>query len=117
MIKTILRKFAVTSSLALLSLAARADLSTCQDIYVGHVWLNNSQGLMAARFLNSPQDAGGSYWVFFNTWSEDARKAALATLIAAKMAGQRVVVATGEPGGCSILTGQSIGVELYLSQN
>jgi hypothetical protein len=55
--------------------------------------------------LNAPSDAGGSYWIYFDTWSLDEKKAALATLTAAKLVGQRVHVTTDDANQCGIATG------------
>jgi hypothetical protein len=85
------------------SAPALADLNNCSNLYVGRIWIERGSGLMAVVFLNSPTDASGSYWSYFNNWSVDEKKSALATLVAAKLAGHRVNVVTDNSDQCGIV--------------
>lgn len=95
--------------------AARANLNDCQDLYVGRVWLERGYLLRAVVLLNNRTDNGGSYWIYFDYWSADEKKAALATLTAAKMAGQRVHVLTDDVSGCGITAGGTYAKQLFLA--
>jgi hypothetical protein len=110
----------ILGSLVLASLAATpalADLSTCENVYVGRIWVERGHGLRAVVFLNNANDASGSYWAYFDNWTADEKKSALATLTAAKLAGHRVHVTTDDAGGCAILTGGSQIKMVYLATN
>jgi hypothetical protein len=95
---------------------ARADLTNCEDLYVGRIWVQQGSGaLYAVVFLNSPSDASGSHWVFFNNWTQDEEKAALSLLMAAKLAQHRVNVATTEANGCGIYQANTFAKSLFLA--
>lgn len=96
---------------------AFADLNSCQDLYIGRIWVERGSGLKAVVFLNAPTDAGGSYWSFFDYWTADEKKSALATLTAAKLAGQRVHVTTDNTDGCGILSGGTYVKQLFMATN
>ena len=111
------------SALAALSIAAlsatpaQADLSTCENVYVGRIWVERGYGLRAVVLLNNAGDGGGSYWMYFDNWSADEKKSALATLTAAKLGGHRVHVTTDDPNGCGITAGGTYAKMVYLSTN
>jgi hypothetical protein len=102
---------------ATLSGRAQADVSNCQDVYVGRIWVDRDFGLRAVVVINTPQSTGGSYWIYFDNWSADPKKSALATLTAAKMSGHRLHVATEEADQCGIATGGTQMRHLYLATN
>ncbi len=97
---------------------ATADITNCQDLYVGRIWIEKGSGaLHAVVFLNSPSDIGGSYWVFFSEWTQDEEKATLALFTAAKIAQHRVNLVTTEPGACGINFGGTLAKSIYLANN
>jgi hypothetical protein len=114
-------KFSRLATAALLAVVfatpAFADLSTCENLYVGRIWVERGTHLRAVVLLNSPSDASGSYWIYFDTWSLDEKKAALATLTAAKLVGQRVHVTTDESTQCGITSGGTHAKAVFLATN
>lgn len=116
-------KFASFPALSALVLAtlgatpAQADLTTCENLYVGRIWVERGHGLRAVVLLNAPTDASGSYWMYFDNWSADEKKSALATLTAAKLGGHRVHVTTDEIGGCGLASGGTYAKMVYLATN
>jgi hypothetical protein len=102
---------------ALWSPPALAGLSDCQDLYVGRIWVERGVGLKAVVFLANPGDAGGSYWSYFDNWTADEKKSALAVLEAAKLAGHRVHVTTDDTDGCGIISGGTYVKALFLATN
>lgn len=110
----------ILSSLVLSSLTASpafADLTNCENVYVGRIWVERGHGLRAVVLLNNPGDGSGSYWTYFDNWTAEEKKSALATLTAAKLAGHRVHVTTDDPSGCAVLTGGSQVKMVYLATN
>ncbi|MEO8016534.1 MAG: hypothetical protein ABI769_01865 [Pseudomonadota bacterium] len=105
--------FMAVSSAA--TLPAQASLTDCQDLYVGRIWVERGFGLKAVVFLVHATDAGGSYWSYFDNWTADERKSALATLEAAKLAGHRVHVTTDNVDGCGISTGGTYVKALFMA--
>jgi hypothetical protein len=113
-------KLSAISALVLATAAAtpaHADLTTCENLYVGRIWVERGHGLRAVVLLNSPTDGGGSYWMYFDNWSADEKKSALATLTAAKLAGHRVHVTTDDVGGCGLTSGGTYAKMVYLATN
>jgi hypothetical protein len=114
-------KFSRLAPAALLAIVsaspALADLNTCENLYVGRIWVERGSHLRAVVLLNSPSDASGSYWIYFDTWSLDEKKAALATLTAAKLVGQRVHVTTDDATQCAITTGGTHAKAVFLATN
>ena len=96
---------------------ARADLATCENLYVGRIWVERGHGLRAVVLLNTAEANGGSYWMYFDNWSADEKKSALATLTAAKLGGHRVHVTTDEVGGCGLATGGTQAKMVFLATN
>ena len=115
-----MKKLAI-AALAILGFAsqATAGLANCQNVYVGRIWLENGNldegGLKGVVFLESPTDGGGSFWVYFNELGVGERKAMLALLLAAKVAGHRVDVKTTNSDQCGIATGGSEALAIYMS--
>jgi hypothetical protein len=114
-------KLSRLSTAALLAIVsappALADLSNCENLYVGRIWIERGSHLRAVVLLNAPSDGSGSYWIFFDTWSLDERKAALATLTAAKLVGHRVHVTTDDTTQCGITTGGTHAKAVFLATN
>jgi hypothetical protein len=94
-----------------------ADISDCQDLYVGRVWVESGTGLYQAVFLNNPSDSLGSYWVRFTGWTADDKKSALALLTTAKISGHRVQLVTTETNGCGIQSAQTTAKSLILASS
>ena len=94
------------ASISLMTSIAVADLHDCQNLYVGRIVAQKGYGLWGVQFLENPGHASGSYWVNFDDWSAEEKKAAFALLTAAKMAQHRVNVATAEADGCGLATAQ-----------
>ena len=94
-----------------------ADLSNCENVYIGRIWVEHGHGLRAVVLLNAAGDGGGSLWMYFDNWSADEKKSALATLTAAKLAGHRVHVTTHESGGCGVLTSGTQAKTVTLATN
>lgn len=87
----------------LISTNTYADLTDCQDIYVGRIRVENgSGGISKAVFLNDPSSGSGSYWVSFSSWSPDEKKAALSILMAAKFSKHKLNLKTNAADGCGI---------------
>lgn len=84
---------------------ADASVTDCSNVYIGRIWVEKGYGLFGVVFLNNASDASGSYWSYFNNWTADDKKSALVLLTTAKLSQHRVHVATEEPGGCGIDTG------------
>ena len=99
------------------ALPASASLTDCQDLYVGRIWVERGTGLKGVVFLANATAASGSYWSYFDYWTADERKSALAMLEAAKLAGHRVHVTTDNVGGCGITEGGTYVKALFLSTN
>ena len=96
---------------------AQADLTTFENLYVGGIWVERGHGLREVVLLNAPSDGGGSYWMYFDNWTADEKKSALATLTAAKLAGHRVHVTTDDVGGCGLASGGTYAKMVYLATN
>ena len=96
---------------------ASATLSDCQDLYIGRIWVERGYGLKAVVFLATPSAGGGSYWSYFDYWTPEERKSALATLQAAKLSGHRVHVTTDNTDGCGILGGGTYVKALFMATN
>lgn len=91
-----------------------AGVNDCQNLYVGRIWVEGaSGGLHGVVFLDHPTSSSGSYWVYFNAWSPDEKKAALALLTAAKISQHRMNVVTTEARGCEISVKQTDGKSLW----
>ena len=97
--------------------AAAASTTDCQNLYVGRIWVEKGTGLYGAVFLNNYGDSAGSYWVYFTGRTTEDRKAALATLTAAKLMQHRVHVTTEEADGCSIQTGWRVAKSVFLAND
>lgn len=113
--RSVLRTVTCAMLLLFASTGAEATLSDCSDLYVGSIWLEQGQGLYAVVLLQNEGDASGSYWMYFTQFSVDDRKAALATLIAAKMASHRVYVRTTATDQCSIVGTSQYVKALYMA--
>jgi hypothetical protein len=101
-----MRKALVSTLLALTMIGAavpaQADLNNCENLYVGRIWLEQGYGLRAVVLLATPTAPSGSYWMYFDNWSAEERKTALAMLAAAKISGHRVHATTTEAGQCGV---------------
>jgi hypothetical protein len=114
------RKLSVGVALAigvLTGAPAHADLATCENVYVGRIWVERGHGLRAVVLLNTPEAGSGSLWMYFDNWTADEKKSALATLTAAKISGHRINVTTDEVGGCGVTMGGTQAKMVYLSTN
>lgn len=111
------RSLAASLLLCAAPMAALAGLSDCQDVYVGRIWVQQGSGLHAVVLIGSPGDSSGSYWIYFTNWTAEERRAALATLTAAKMAGHRVHVTTTHTSGCGITSDATHGASVFLATN
>jgi len=100
---------------SVIAFPARASLNDCQSLYIGRIWVERGGGLKAVVFLANPSDAGGSYWSYFDYWTADDKKSALATLETAKLAGHRVHVTTDNTDGCGILQGGTYVKALFMA--
>jgi len=109
------RRTAVTAFAIMIAPICHADLASCQNLYVGRIWVQQGFGLRAVVFLNDPSDSGGSWWQYFDNFSADERKSALAVLTAAKLAQHRVNVETSAPDQCGILTSTYFVSSVYLA--
>ena len=95
-----------------------ADISNCQDIYVGRIRIENGgNGLSKVVFLNNPSNSSGSHWVSFISWGEEDKEAALSVLMAAKLSKQRVNLKTTESNGCGIQNGFTTASRVDLASN
>lgn len=101
----------------LLSTDVLADLSDCQNIYVGRVWVEKGLGFTGVVFLDDPTSVSGSYWVRFTGWTESERKEAQSLLMMAKASQHRVNLVTEDAGGCGIQAGFTEAKSVYLSTN
>jgi hypothetical protein len=102
----------------LTSSVVMASTADCQNLYVGRVVVENGQGgLSLVVFLNNQGDTSGSYWVHFESWGMDEKKAALALLTTAKISQHRVNVATTATGGCGIQAGDTVAKNVTLATN
>lgn len=110
-----LRTLTVIACAIMVAPICRADLSSCQNLYVGRIWIQQRFGLRAVVFLNNPADCSGSWWQYFDNFSADERKSALAVLTAAKLAQHRVNVETSAPNQCGILTSTYFVSSVYLA--
>ena len=110
-------KVVLLVAMCLMSNIAFADLNDCQNLYVGRIWVEKGEGLKAVVLLNSPTDSSGSYWAFFQSWSDEDKKAALALLTAAKLSQHRVNVTTNEADGCGIYLGGTWLTQVFLATN
>ena len=106
---------ATSTVMAVTASNAHADLITCENLYVGRVYLERGQNLKSVVLLNNQTDASGSYWLYFDNWTADEKEAAVAMLMAAKLAGHRVHVGTDASGGCSISTNSQFVKSLTLA--
>ena len=79
---------------------ANANVSDCQNLYVGKIWVEKGTGLAAVVYLNNRGDASGSYWSSFYDWEDADKKEVYSLLLAAKMSNHRVNVVT--EGGCTL---------------
>lgn len=96
---------------------ARANLTDCQDLYIGRIWVERGAGLRGVVFLATSSASSGSYWSYFDNWTADEKKSALSMLEAAKLAGHRVHVTTDNVDGCGILSGGTYVKALFLATN
>lgn len=99
------------------SVTSYASTTDCQNVYVGRIWVEKGVGLKAVVYLNHPSNTSGSYWSYFDTWTPDERKDALALLMMAKASQHRVNVVTESTGGCSLQTSSTRTKSLYLATN
>jgi hypothetical protein len=97
------------------SVNAHGALNDCSDLYVGSIWIEQGSGLYAVVLLQNEGDASGSYWQYFTQFSADERKAALATLTAAKLANHRVHVRTHATDQCSIVGTSQYVKSVYMA--
>jgi len=111
------RRTAVTAFAIMIAPICHADLASCQNLYVGRIWVQQGFGLRAVVFLNDPADSSGSWWQYFDNFSADERKSALAVLTAAKLAQHRVNVETSASDQCGILTSTYFVSSVYLATN
>jgi len=94
---------------------ALASTTDCQNMYVGRIWVQKGAGLTGVVYLNSPSNSSGSYWTYFNNWTDSERQAALSLLMAAKLSGHKVNIVTEASGGCDIQVKAQDHKHLYLS--
>ena len=95
----------------------QADTTNCQNLYVGRIWVEKGTGLKGVVYLNNRGDGSGSWWSYFNGWTPDEKKDALAMLMAAKVSNHRVNVNTENTDGCGIKTGFTNTESVYLTTN
>lgn len=110
-------KYLIGILLNIISISSMADISDCQNLYVGRIWVERGEGLKGVVLLNDPNNTSGSYWLYFAGWGTDDKKSALSILTTAKIAQHRINVVTEESNGCNIQTGQRIAKSIYLSNN
>jgi hypothetical protein len=92
-----------------------ANTLDCQDLYVGRIWVEQVTGLKGVVFLDHPENSSGSYWVFFDGWTVEDKKSALALLTTAKISQHRVNVSTTESNGCGIQTAGRTASAVFLA--
>src|SRR5689334_7929483 len=108
---------AAALAMGLLAAPAHATLSDCQDLSIGRIWVERGSGLKAVVSLASPTATGGSYWSYFDYWTVEEKKSALATLQTAKLTGHKVHVTTDNVDGCGIMAGGTYVKSLFLATN
>lgn len=113
--RSFMRNVTCTVFLLFASAGAQATLNDCSDLYVGSIWLEQGTGLYAVFLLQNEGDMSGSYWMYFTQFSADERKAALATLTAAKLASHRVHVRTHATDQCSIVGTSQYVKSVYMA--
>jgi hypothetical protein len=99
---------------------AYANLNDYQDVYVGRIWVEKGTGaLRGVVLLDHPSNSSGSYWILFQSaqWTVEEQKAALTTLMAAKLSGHRVSATTTNIDGCGIVAGQTDAKAVFLSNS
>jgi len=89
--------------LILFSTQVSADFEDCKDLYAGAVTTHNGSAGVVLKLGKS--SGSGSYTQNFSGWSDADKNSALSLLLAAKLSGHRVNVATVAEGGCSIHSG------------
>jgi hypothetical protein len=92
------------AALSLLAGVANADISNCSGVYVGMILVEKGAGLSGVTFHNTATATSGSYYLNFNGWSSDDKKAVLGVLTAAKMASQPINIKTEASSECGIDT-------------
>lgn len=112
-----MKKIIALSALLSISNLVYSDTLNCKDLYVGKIQVVKGEGLKGAVFLNHPQNSSGSYWVWFNDWTESDKASALSLLMAAKISGHTVDIITNQTNGCDIQTGQRQMNNIILSNN
>ncbi len=113
--RSFLRNVACVASLLFASASAQATLNDCSDLYVGSIWIEQGTGLYAVVLLQNEGDMSGSYWMYFTQFAAEERKAALATLTAAKLANHRVHVKTHAADQCSIVGASQYVKSVYMA--
>lgn len=116
-VKLAMKRVLASVAMLFVSTVSIADITDCQNLYVGRIWVENGSGLYQVVFLNNPTDTVGSYWVRFTNWSADDNKAALALLTAAKISGHRVQVVTTETNGCGMQLAQTTAKSVVLANS
>ena len=92
-----------------------AALNECIGVNVGVISIANT-GMNKVFFLpSSSSSSGNSFWVYFNGWSDDARKEALSVLMAAKLSQHPVDIYTTATDACSIGSPGQVLKEVHIS--
>lgn len=112
-----MKKFPIIILMFLLSNLSYATFDQCMGVYVGRISVNDQSGLSKVVFLERPDSASGSYWVYFTGWDAQATQSALSLLMAAKLSQHRVDVYTTAENKCNIGTGGQVLSEIDLSTN
>jgi hypothetical protein len=115
--ETTMNKILFSMLILLISTSVLADITDCQNLYVGRIEVSKGSDLSGVVFLNSPSNSSGSYWVRFTGWSESEKKSALSLLMAAKMSQHGVNLKTEEVNGCDIAAGSRVASKLFLANN
>jgi hypothetical protein len=112
-----LKKLILLLVVLLLSNQAQAAYDNCIGAYVGRISIHHQSGLDKVVLMAHPDNSSGSYWVFFTGWNEDAKKQALAVLMAAKASQHKVDLITSAENGCNIGQPGQVMREVHLSTN
>ncbi len=112
-----MKKLILVLLILLLSHKAQAAYDNCMGVYVGRISVHHQYGLDKVVLMAHPDNSSGSYWVFFTGWNEDAKKQALAVLMAAKASQHRVDLITSAENRCNIGQPGQVMREVHLSTN
>lgn len=112
-----MKKLILLLAAILLSNQVQAAYDNCMGVYVGRISVHHQLGLDKVVLMAHPDNGSGSYWVFFTGWNDEAKKQALATLMAAKASQHRVDIITSAENRCNIGQPGQIMREVHLSTN